>query len=133
MQITCSIGGLEIQLNFCKHAIPRLQELMACFVDVNAGLEQEITEPSRCTDIFIFHSLKKLQLDQVMLTVRTLSNLKCISVAKTSLSAWCTCFISNVLQKPEDYFKCRAEDLQNLREDVIKMTLQYCNNESNGK
>lgn len=105
---------------------------MACFPDdKNAGLEQEIIEPCQLTDIFIFHSLKILQLDQIELNLRTLSNLKCVSFEKNSLSDWSIRFISNVLQNSNDYFKCKAEDLQNLREDVIKTSLQYCHAKRN--
>lgn len=100
---------------------------MACFPeDENPVLDQEISEPSSLTDIIIFHSLKKFQLDQIMLTIRLLLNLKCISVEKFSLSVWYTKFLSSVLQKSTDHFKCKGVDLQNLREDVIRMNLQYC-------
>jgi hypothetical protein len=100
---------------------------MSCFLDdQNADLEKEITEPSRLTDVFIFHSLKKLQWDQIMPTVRLLSNLKCISVVKTSFSIWSTHFISSVLQEKSDYFKCQPDDLKKLRDDVIQMNLQFC-------
>lgn len=126
-QVTCSLGGLEIQINFCKYAIPRLEELMACFFDdENADLEQEITEPCQLTDVLIFHSLKKLQWDEIMPTVRYLSNLKCIAVKKTSFSIWSTHFISSILQESSDYFKCQEDDLKKLREDVIQMNLQFC-------
>lgn len=126
-QVTCSIGGLEIQLNFCKYAIPRLKELTDClFDDSDNRIGQTIFEPCRLTDIFVFHSLTMLKLDQIMPTLRELSDLKCISVADTSLYTWCTKFVANVLKEGNDYFRCKEEDLVKLKEDVIETNLQYC-------
>lgn len=114
--MTSSVSGLDIKVDFCKFAIPRLQELMGCISEnENAQLHQEITDPCRFSDIFIFHSLKTRNRNEISPTIQRLARQKCISFDKTCLGNWCVEFMHSVLREGTEHFQCRQDELEELK------------------
>lgn len=113
-----SYDDSEIEISFCKYAVPRIQGFIA-------GLSEnkeyrKIGSPCRYTDMIIFHSLKTFEQKQIMPTLIWLAKIKCITFKSKSLYEWCFQFSSRVIQESVDYFKCTKEQLHLIRYDVLK-------------